>query len=478
MCPMRVSLIITLLVQLSFDVAALPRGPAHNHPESGGSLNNNGIFCELQPAPYCFAATSSAGSDEVILQMEGPKDAGWLALGIGKDHTKSDLMVAWRDASTGVVIIKDMHSTGRGRYRTDRHQDLRMRISGLLHSTSTNDTRMTVKFSRKAVTLDRDDAKININSTVNWVWAMGRRVPSNENDIASEIRSRTISFGILSMPIALLPIPKLADETTNTTILIDRYNSNFDLDGNLKAVVGDPAAVDDHEHDHASPTFGEIDRDNDLPSPDHYHAAPTFGDVGGADKADRDDHDSDESHSHGEISHTMMTVFVPAGASNFTVLFQGWTVTNGSALTYTWTLLVLILSGIICEALSFVRPIVEQRVSAVSQQQTAPFKSIPASISGYRWTILTYIVSLIVKFCETAINAFMMLVLMTFDPVIFVGVVLGWTFGYTLFAPIRLRMRRKMEGRETSRLVQLVHANLAENGEIFFRGGSFRTTIE
>ncbi|KAI8807473.1 hypothetical protein BJ742DRAFT_854408 [Cladochytrium replicatum] len=120
------------------------------------------------------------------------------------------------------------------------------------------------------------------------------------------------------------------------------------------------------------------------------------------------------------------------------VLFSGVPADPSRIPLYVISVVSLLLVGCIVEALATVRPILEHAVTPKGNSTT------PRTTAA-QWTLPTYLVGGTVRFVEIALTYTMMLVVMSFDPVVFVAVIASWTIGYIVFTPIRMR-RKKASG--------------------------------
>ncbi|KAI8811553.1 hypothetical protein BJ742DRAFT_120873 [Cladochytrium replicatum] len=113
------------------------------------------------------------------------------------------------------------------------------------------------------------------------------------------------------------------------------------------------------------------------------------------------------------------------------ILFSGFPTDPSRVPLYVLSVFSLLIVGCIVEALATVRPILEHAVTTKGSARTST-----------SWTLPTYFVGGTVRFVEIALTYTMMLVVMSFDPLVFFAVIASWTIGYIVFTPVRMRRKR------------------------------------
>ncbi|KAI9298513.1 hypothetical protein K502DRAFT_229631 [Neoconidiobolus thromboides FSU 785] len=166
-------------------------------------LQINSLTCPSQ-APFCFNITEEKGAAKFV--VEGPKDAGYMALGLGIDMFKCEMFVAYFDAKNAPQLI---HAKCTG---YSQPQGVERSSLVILNDESylKGDTQRIV-FIRNFTTSDDGSLKINNIGSNEMVWAYSNKKPTVEKKISKHQSRGSILYSMESgNSKAVQPPPQLS----------------------------------------------------------------------------------------------------------------------------------------------------------------------------------------------------------------------------------------------------------------------------
>ncbi|KAI9144818.1 Ctr copper transporter family-domain-containing protein [Paraphysoderma sedebokerense] len=123
---------------------------------------------------------------------------------------------------------------------------------------------------------------------------------------------------------------------------------------------------------------------------------------------------------HSEPTHVLFPTWIPRVAGD-----------------YVWSFIVLVIMGIVVEAIQTYRPIMENRIISAKVNESHS----PSNHGPIVHVYLHYVALFLVRAVEALLAYFLMLAAMSFNVVIFSAVILGLATGYIIFLPMRVRRR-------------------------------------
>jgi len=168
-----------------------------------------------------FSLSWTSDTSRFITFIMTTSAKGYMSMGLNDkcSMTGADMITAWVQNNEGILL--DQHSEGHRANINDTSNDL------FLHSSMRDDTEMTVTFSRRLITGDRNDTAILEGSELTLLYAISDTVPKRGNPgHHDEQGCTTVNFPVLHNEASADPIVIVVDPPKNKTNSPGLYESN------------------------------------------------------------------------------------------------------------------------------------------------------------------------------------------------------------------------------------------------------------